>query len=56
MSIIKIQTPGLAGTMSASNADGEIYVAKQTKAKVVMTGYLGANHVRDKDGNYKPSA
>lgn len=57
MSIIKFSVKTVSGALNPVNGDaGEIGVSKNEKAKVVMTGYVGAPRVQQADGTYKSSA
>ncbi len=54
MSIIAIKVAALAGSLfAAQDSTKEIYVGKDKKAKVVMTGYVGHADVK-KDDKYVP--
>lgn len=53
--LIQINTAQVKGAIFNSKSDREISVAKNEKAKVVMTGFIGAGEI--KEGNdYKPTA
>lgn len=54
--LITITTPQIAGALfNAQNSERELFVARDTKAKVVMTGYLGAGEVKEGE-KYVPTA
>lgn len=55
MSLITINTKQVSGALFNDKNGRELFVARNTKAPVIMTGYVGAGEVKGEDGKYSPT-
>ncbi|AJW47690.1 MULTISPECIES: hypothetical protein [Ralstonia] len=55
MSLITINTKQVSGALFNEKNGRELFVARNTKSPVIMTGYVGAGEVKGEDGKYSPT-
>ena len=56
MSIITFTTNTISGALNKANSTDEISIGRGNKAKVIMTGYIGAPREKDENGEYRSTA
>ena len=54
--LITINTDKISGALFTEKTGKQVPVAKGVKADVIMTGYIGANEVKNDDGEYRATA